>query len=159
MAITFERKTEEELQKEQRQASLIPKDTIMDFLIVPEVTWGENTYKTEERISSTNKPQFLLVVQLLDRDGNIKTTITDYITMGNNFATFKINRLAGLAGLTGDKISANDLINLMGRCKVGIQKGGAKEDGGFYPDKNTIVEYLSDNLSISNPEIDDEIPL
>lgn len=159
MAITFERKTEEELQKEQKESRLIPKDTIMDFVIIDEVTFGSKTYKTEERFSSDGKPQLLLIVQLIDSNGDVKTTIRDYITIGSFYANFKLNRLASLAGIKNGELTADSLINLMGKCKVGISKSNDPQ----YPDKNSIAEYLSGatskEINSAKEELDDDIPL
>lgn len=88
-------------------------------------------------------------------------TIIDYL-LATEQMMFKLKHFCETIGIA-DKyekggFEPSDCINRSGKVKIGIQKGAAKDDGsGFYPDKNTVKDYVKSD-EISSPKAKSDEP-
>lgn len=145
MSLTYEPKTEEQLERE-----MLFEEGEYDF----EIT------KAEERLSKSGNPMLELKLNVFDENGN-KRIISDYLLTSSAWMEFKLRHAAFACGLgeqyeTGS-LGEHDFNGRSGKCKIGIQKAS-----GDYPAKNVVQDYIvSENaapLNGSEPFIDDEIP-
>lgn len=152
MAIQLSNKTDAELEKEVREANLIPKNTICDFEVLDSVTWGAKTIETKDDKSKAGNDMIVLVLKVFY--GERFTTIVDYLTGGNERMEFKLRHAINSCGISvKGAVSAKDFIGKAGKCKIGIQK----DKTGEYPDKNTIADYVEKSVATTE-ELIDEIP-
>ncbi len=47
-------------------------------------------------------------------------------------------------------------MNGSGKVKLGVQKGGKKDTGGFYDDRNCVLDYIDPRAGLE--VLDDELP-
>lgn len=146
-------KTEEQFAAEEQERlekyKPWPKGTICDYEIID----------AKDGISSKGNEMIVAEVRVFNSEGKAKE-ITDYIGEWNEFKLKRINPERYEAG----QVDAMDLIGKTGKCKLGIQIGGLKDDGTRYSDKNTIQEFLKadeqlqTSIKASSKELNDEIP-
>lgn len=147
MAITLSNKTDAELEKEMSEAGLIPKDTIVNFEVLGEVTFGTKTIRTEDTKSKAQNDMIVLVLKVFYNEK--ERVIIDYLT---DKMEFKLRHAIKSCGVEVDtSISAKDFIGKSGKAKIGIQKSKDAQ----YPDRNIIADYVSHGVEV---ELDDEIP-
>ena len=145
MAIELSNKTYEELEKEAKEANLIPKNTICDFEIVKGVAMGSKVFLTEDRVSSSNNDMIQVILCVFY---NNKTyTIIDYLMGGK--MEFKLRQAMRVCGV--DNPTASAFIGKAGKVKIGIQV----DKSGKYPDKNNVLEYITAEVV---EKLDDSIP-
>lgn len=119
------------------------------FEIVEEVTFGENTLRTEDTISKVKEngkggnEMIQLVVRVYNDNGN-STHVIDFLLEA---FSKKLKNAAYACGL-GDKyegglLQASDFIGKQGNLYMTIQKGKPKDDGSGdrYPDRNSVADY------------------
>lgn len=121
-----------------------PKGTICDYEIL----------HADEKESKAGNPMIVADVRVFNAEGKSKD-LTDYIGEWNEFKLKRINPERYEAG----QVDAIDLIGKTGKCKLGIQVGGLKDDGTRYADKNTIQEFLKHDGPVqkSIKALDDEL--
>lgn len=152
MAIQLSNKSDEQLEKDVREANLIPKNTICDFEVLDEVTWGTRTIRTEDSESKAGNNMIVLVLKIFYQESSI--TIIDYLTSGNERMEFKLRHAINSCSVPAQgSVSAKDFIGKSGKCKIGIQK----DKTGEYPDKNSIQDYVT-KATPTTEELDDSIP-
>lgn len=152
----FEPKTEEQIIKE----SLL-EPGIYDI----EVRQGL------DETSKAGNDMIHLKLTVFDAEGN-GVYIDDYLLEN---MPLKLRRAAHSLGLGEEyesgTLSGYDFQGKAGKAKIGIQKGKQKDDGSFYSDKNSVLDYIIDQTTprvtataksaSSEPKevlIDDEIP-
>ncbi len=149
MAITLSNKTDEELKKEMSEKGLIPKNTICDFDVLDEVSFGQKTYRTQDAKSKAGNDMIVLVLRVYYGDDENGKVIVDYLT---GAMEFKLRHAISSCGLVAKgTISAKDFVGKSGKAKIGIQK--SKDDQ--YSDKNIIADYIAKGVEV---ELDDSIP-
>lgn len=152
MAIQLSNKSDEQLEKEIREANLIPKNAICDFEVLEEVTWGAKTITTKDDKSKAGNDMIVLVLKIYFGERFI--TLIDYLTAGNERMEFKLRHAVNSCGvISKGAISAKDFIGKSGKCKIGIQK----DKDGAYPDKNIVQDYVPKSTVVS-AELEDSIP-
>lgn len=127
--MNFHPYTEEELSS----SRLFPKG-VYDFHVM----------KAEEQISKNGNPMIRLELQLINEKGETQTCF-DYLLEA---MAYKLRHFCAATALIGkyDKgqLEAQDCVGKKGKAEVGIQEGKQKPDGGYYADKNNIVDYIFD---------------
>lgn len=124
--------------------------------------------ESEDTVSKAGNEMIKLRLKLWDNEGN-ERTVYDYLTEA---MLYKLKHFCDIVGLV-DKyeagtLHADDCMYKMGRVSIDIQKGNANPNGGMYPDKNVVKDYVvapasSVNVPLTpankvDPELDDEIP-
>lgn len=148
-------------EKERKEKFLWPAKTVCSYEIEGAI----------EKTSKNGNEMIQLSVKVY-RDDGAEQVIHDYI---GDWNVFKLKHICEQNGLA-DKYAAGeihdlDMFHKTGRCVLNVQKGGPKDDGSFYADKNGIQDYLvtGDSAVDSSAkktakaqkearELDDEIP-
>lgn len=97
-------------------------------------------YQVKEAVAATSKAGNDMIKAHIDvyNDKGEAKGITMYFGDWNDYHFSRINRDRYEAG----QVDAEDLLGRTGKCVLGIEKGGLKDDGTRYADKNTIKEFL-----------------
>jgi hypothetical protein len=141
-------KTEEQFAAEEaerlEQYKPWPAGTICDYEVLTAV----------ETESKSGKPMIKAEVRLFNSEGKTKD-ITEYLGSWNEY---KLSRIAPDRYEAG-QVDDYDLVGRTGKCKLGIQIGGFKDDGTRYADKNEVREYLKPAQPVqkSIKALDDEL--
>jgi hypothetical protein len=121
--------------------------------IIAENLWPEGEYdfeivKAEEKISKTKpdgsggNPMIQLTVKIFSPEGKFRL-VDDFLM---EKMAFKLRHCADACRLLDKynigELRDTDFVGKAGRCEVVIQEGQKKPDGGKYPDKNTIKDYI-----------------
>jgi len=142
-------------------SNLLP-DGVYDFCIK----------HAEDAISKSGNEMIKATISLYDSHGR-EHTLTDYLLEA---MPRKLKHFSYAVGLQKEyeqgSLNANDCINKTGRLELSIEIGGRNPSGGFYPNKNSIVDYMLDNEPVEvvstiktsstnkkdHPILDDDVP-
>ena len=143
----FVSKSDEEIQEIQNR-DLLPKGTYA--FIVKEIKEGQ---------SKKGDPMLTVRLSVIDNENRARN-IFDYLVCTEKMM-FKFKHFCEALGLEEDyknnKLDTLKCIDRSGLCKVDIQKGGMKEDGsGFYPDKNSVQDYIKESIAKPSTEVKSE---
>jgi hypothetical protein len=111
----------------------------------------------EQKISNSGNP--MLKIHLGVMHEGEERNIIDYLVATDQMM-FKIKHFCEAIGVedlyNSGTISPDACLKRSGKAKIGIQKGGPKENGGFYPDKNSVKDYIKCEVSqIKKPDQDE----
>lgn len=119
----------------------------------------------EQRHSKSGNPMLQVRIGVL-ANADDERNIFDYL-LATEQMMFKLKHFCESIGLEEKYAKGNfspaDCINRSGRVRIGVQKGGAKEDGsGFYPDKNSVKDYVKLDEKVAeiakvDPDFNDDI--
>lgn len=137
--------TEDEL----NQSFQLLKDGEYDFTV----------FHAEEKISNQGKEYIFLKLQVWDDAGMERLIFT-------NLALMKLlKHFCDVTGLGPNyqhgEVHASDCLNKSGRCLIVTEQGKAKPEGGYYPDRNVVKDYiykLPSTPSVSTNFKDSELP-
>lgn len=111
----------------------------------------------EDKISEKGNEYIFMKLQVWDKEGRERLIFT-------NLAFIKLlKHFCDVTGLedkykTGE-INAEDCLYKTGKVLIGFKPGEKKPEGGYYPDKNIVEDYIK-NLTSSSEEklLSDDIP-
>lgn len=113
-------------------------------------------YEIKEAVEATSKAGRDMIkshIDVYNDKGDVKGIIT-YFGDWNDYHFSRINRERYEAG----QVDPEDLLGRTGKCVLGIEKGGLKDDGTKYPDKNNIREFLKLDSEVKKAKpVDDEL--
>lgn len=143
----FVPKTEEEV------SNFTVPEGVYDFEIV-------NAIDTVSK--SSGNDMIKLMINFYDNEGKLKS-IDDYLLES---MAYKLRHAAEACGLLkkyeSGELEAEDFVGKTGKFKLVISKGRPKPDGGVYPDKNDVKDYIIDGKATkpvkAKPAVDDGIP-
>lgn len=133
---------------------------IYDFVVI----------KSQRKTSRANNPMAELQLKVWDKQG-VTHTIFDYLIFSN--IPMNIKKVKHFCFSTGLKEEYENrkvpeiLEGLSGKAEIGIRLEEPKPEGGFYPRKNIVVDYVekNDKVGTANNEqsdkkefLDDDIP-
>ena len=126
----FNPKSEEEL-----QAMTLIDPGVYNFEVVA----------AKDRTSKSGNEMIELQLKLWDMQGHEKI-VYDYLLEA---MSFKLRHFAECTGLL-DKYQAGELQALdcsgrQGKVEIVVQQGQKKPEGGYYPDKNSVKDYVKPN--------------
>jgi hypothetical protein len=151
MSYNFTPMTEEELNK-----SFLLSDGIYDFIVK----------KSERKTSEAGNPMAELLLGLYDSEGNIRY-VKDYLVFSTvNLCVRKIKHFCESVGITEDYEKGSvreELVDLSGKLKLGIQGEKPNPNGGNYPAKNIVIDYVKADKVVEKPtekkdDFNDDIP-
>jgi hypothetical protein len=151
MSYNFTPMTEEELNK-----SFLLSDGIYDFIVK----------KSERKTSEAGNPMAELLLGLYDSEGNIRY-VKDYLVFSTvNLCVRKIKHFCESVGITEDYEKGSvreELVDLYGKLKLGIQGEKPNPNGGNYPAKNIVIDYVKADKVVEKPtenkdDFNDDIP-
>ncbi len=118
-----------------------------------------------DTVSKSGNDMIKLQLKVWDKSG-AERIIFDYLL---DAMAFKLRHFAESTGLLDKynhgELLAEDCVHRCGKVELAIEKGSPKQDGGMYPDKNTVKDYVvSDETFVKttqskiDPAFDDSIP-
>lgn len=119
-------------------------------------------FEAKDRLSKSNKEMIELKLKI-ENEGR-EHYIFDYLleAMG-----YKLRHFATCSGMldkyeTGE-LKASDCIAKKGYVEIIVQPGNMKPEGGYYPDKNAVKDYVvtgnaASPIAAHAPEFSDDIP-
>jgi hypothetical protein len=123
-------------------------DGVYDFTVV----------HAEEKISQSGNEYIFLKLGIWDDQGRERLIFT-------NLALIKLlKHFCDISGLQDKyqlgEVLALDCLHKMGKVEIGIEKGKPKLEGGMYPDKNIVKDYIKTTKLEIEPVkfIDDSLP-
>lgn len=127
-------------------------------------TYNFEVVKSTRKISKSGNQMAELCINVFCNQGK-QYLIYDYLIFSTIHLNIKkVKHFCDSVGLAeGYKIGKipEDLSRLCGKVQIGIKKNQPNPNGGFYPDKNIVIDYIAsdkknDDLSITIK--DDSIP-
>jgi hypothetical protein len=145
---SFDSKTDEQIADIQNRKLLT--DGIYPFIV--------KTY--EPRISKTGNSMLEIMVGVLDSEGN-ERNIKDFL-LATDTMIFKLKHFCEAIGMhkeyAAGRFDPAKCLGRTGKCVIGLQKGNEKPDGtGYYPDRNSIKDYVKAEMVEDKPPFDDDI--
>lgn len=113
-----------------------------------------------QKVSKSNNPMLEVKMGIVDSNGE-ERNLTDYLMATENMI-FKFKHFCESLGLEKEyesgQLDPAKCIGRTGKCKIGLQKGNLKDDGsGYYPDKNSIQDYIIVQEVKVDPTLNDDI--
>jgi phage-related protein len=134
----FVHKSDEELQK----MNLLPEG-IYDFEVLD----------AKERLSKAGNEMLELKLGVYDLTGS-RRVVFDYLLEA---MAFKLQHFAKATGLISqyesDELCDLHCIGKCGKVELIVQQGGAKDTGGYYPDKNSVKDYIVNGANVSQTSL------
>lgn len=120
--------------------------------LLPEGAYVFTVLAAEYGTSKSGNAMLKLKLTIHEQDGSKRSIFDNLMAMESMI--YKTKHFCDATGLeakyTAGSFTAEDCIGRSGLAKIGIQKGNAKEDGsGFYPDKNTIKDYIKPEMAMA----------
>ncbi len=141
-------KTEEQLQAEakaRREANLWPV--------------GEYNFEVayaEDSESKKGNPMIVLTLNVFNEE-NKSQVVKDYLLESMDYKVrHACVAMDILEKYESGEFEAFDFMNGSGKVKLGVQKGGKKDTGGFYDDRNCVLDYIDPRAGLE--VLDDELP-
>jgi hypothetical protein len=134
------------------------EEELNEIKLVPEGKYSFEVLNAEPMISKGGNEMIKLTLGIWDKEGQIHT-IFDYLLEA---MAYKLKHFCDAIGLS-DKykegsIEPFDLIAKLGTLNLIIQKGKDNPNGGKYPDKNSVRDYIIDSVSIKEDTLNDDLP-
>ena len=142
---SFQPKTDDEIAAIQNQGLL--EEGIYPFIV----------RNVEQVVSHAGNPMLKISLGILESKGSTRN-ITDYL-LATDRMIFKLKHFCDAIGFEGEyakgSFDPSLCLNRTGSARIGVQKGNQNEDGsGYYPDKNTIKDYIKCEKPLEKVAID-----
>ncbi len=119
-------------------------DEELDALL-PDGEYDFEVIKSERRTSAKGNPMAVLQVNIFDKNGTANS-VTDFLIFSHvKFNIRKIKHFCSATDILADYEKGSlpeDFAGLSGKCVIRTQEEMPKENGGFYPRKNVIEDYV-----------------
>lgn len=136
------------------------EDELNSFKLLDNGEYDFTVIHAENKVSRAGNEYIFLKLQVWDKDGKERLIFT-------NLALIKL--LKHFCDVTGlqykynlGEIYAEDCLNKIGLCQIGYEQGSQKPEGGYYPDKNVVIDYIvktqKKNIANKDDFHDDDIP-
>lgn len=118
--------------------------------------------KSTRKSSKSGNPMAELMLTIWDKEGK-SHNLYDYLVFSNIALNVKkIKHFCDATGLTKEYERGTlpeNLTRLGGKVEIGIKDEQPNPNGGFYPKKNIVVDYMASTKLVSNKShIDDDVP-
>jgi len=127
--------------------------------IVPRGVYAFEVLKSERMTSQKGNPMCKLLLKYFDVNGRARL-IYDYLVFSDaNLNIRKIKHFCHSVGLVEEYKKGElpeDLTNKYGEFEIGIQDEQPNDKGGFYPKKNTVVDYVKPSKKEETKNEEDE---
>ncbi len=134
------------------------EEEINTFKLVPEGVYDFEIISAFDTSSKAGNDMIKLMIHFYDNEGNLKS-IDDYLLEA---IAYKLRHAAETCGLLkkyeSGELEADDFVGKTGKFKIVVSKGSAKPDGGNYPDKNNVKDYIVATKGAAPTAVDDGIP-
>lgn len=121
---------------------------------------------SQRKISRAGNPMCQLQLQIWDREG-CSRLINDYLVFSSVPLNIKkVSHFCKSVGLDEQYDKGNiqeDLSGLNGKCVIGIDEEEPNPNGGFYPKKNSVRDYLKcikkeEKQAVIDEKFNDDVP-
>ncbi len=103
--------------------------------------------EAEERLSSKGNEMIVVKLDIYD-DSGFRRSLKDYLLEA---MAFKLRHFCESAGLldkyNSGELTTNELVGVSGKVDIAYQAGDQKPEGGYYPDKNVVADYIVPDAS------------
>lgn len=124
--------------------------------------------KSTSKVSKSNNPMAELVLTVWDKSGR-PHMVFDYLVFSQVALNIrKVKHFCDTVGLIEEYKNGQlreELASLCGKVEIGRQEKQPKQGGGFYPEKNVVVDYVTSDKDSSKVDHvkeegfhDDELP-
>ena len=138
--MNYQPKNEQQL-REEREA----KRQLLDV----KATYEFDVVNATETTSKSSGKDMLVLTLDVHHEGGTKR-FTDYIVCDQDDKLFSFCKsIRCLEAYHHGTFGPDDCAGTNGQCKLGIEKGSAAPDGGFYPDKNKVRQYVDGDAEIA----------
>lgn len=150
MSFTFQPMTEEQIKL---------------FSLMDAGTYDFEVLKATETSSKAGNQMIKLDIKVWDRNGK-EHYIFDYLVSTPNMM-YKIKHFCEAIGMQREyldgKFEPQQCEKRVGKAEIYVKKGDPKQEGGSYPDKNAIKDYIPKSINQINNEpkkefVDDDLP-
>lgn len=135
MSYHFTPLTDQEIEE---QTSMLVEEGVYEFEVI----------KSERKNSKAGNPMAALTLKIWDKSGKT-SNVFDFLVFSSVALNIKkIKRFCDSVGLTEAYLTGqipDELEHLCGKVQLGIENEMPKPNGGFYPKKNIVVEYVATN--------------
>jgi hypothetical protein len=137
--------------------------------LIPDGTYPFEVIKAVAKQSKAGNDMIVVTLKIFEGDTH-GSLLDDYLMESIAFKLFHFCAYSGLtAQYESGTLTAENCVGRTGYAKIGVQKGKAKDDGGFWPDRNTVKDYIRQemkkagvvNVTPSKPAskpADDDVP-
>jgi len=139
--------------------------------LLKEGNYSFEVIKSTRKVSKSGNPMAELQILLWDNEGK-QHTVFDYLVFSHvNLNIKKVKHFCDATGLKEEYKKGQlpeNLERLAGNAIIGIRDEQPKPNGGFYPRKNYVIDYIESNPVTSMPssspefkpeeELNDDIP-
>jgi hypothetical protein len=136
---------------EQINSSNIIDAGIYDFEVI----------KSVRKASKAGNPMAELTINVWDNQGK-QHSIFDYLVFSNIALNIKkIKHFCDATGLSKQYERGSlpeQLVRLCGKVEIGIKDEQPNPNGGTYPKKNVVVDYVMTNKGATKANLDDDVP-
>jgi len=134
----------------------IPDDEVGggDFPLIQPGNYDFEVEAAVPKTAQSGNEMIALTLKVWDHDG-IERKVWDYLvdTEKAEWKTRHFCRSTQNEDMYEEgNIDANALVGAAGKCSIKIQKGKANPAGGYYPDKNTVGDYLYEEITKPSPQ-------
>lgn len=126
-------------------------------MLMPEGVYKFKIKDATQEVSKVGNSQIKVTLGVLDQQGD-ERTITDYL-VGTEKMIPKLKSFCECIGLISEyekgSLEVSSMWDKTGHAKIGVSKGGMRDDGGYFNDKNNVKSYIKpDKVQASTPATD-----
>jgi hypothetical protein len=107
--------------------------------------------EAQDQVAKSGNEMIKLKLKIWDNAGR-ERLIFDYVLEA---MAFKLRHFCDATGLTekyeSGELRASDCPGKAGKLELALEQGKQKPEGGYYPDKNTVKDYIKPEGAVSKP--------
>ena len=133
---------------------------IQSMGLIEEGSYPFEVIESQDRLSKSGNEMIELKLKIWDSLGRERQCF-DYLLEA---MAFKLRHFCEAVGLLdkyeAGNLQAGDCIGRSGTLELTIQAGKQKPEGGYYPDKNSVKDYIKKESSTTTDDtmLNDEVP-
>lgn len=136
--------------------------------ILPDGEYNFEVISSKRKSSAKGNPMAVLDLRVWDNKGQTHLIFDMLIFMNVNMCIRKISRFCKATGIYEDYKKGSlpeDFSYLSGKALIGTQEEMPNPNGGFYPKKNVVLDYIpqaegtvKEKTAIPKDDFDDDVP-
>ena len=138
----------------------LTEEELNAFDTIEEGIYDFEVIKAERQTSKSGNPMAKLHLSVWDAHGKI-AYVFDYLVFSSmKFCTRKVKHFCDAVGIADDYAKGNireELEGLSGKVHLGIQPSLPNPTGGYYPEKNVVIDYVTKDNAEKIGEVKAEV--
>ncbi len=124
--------------------------------LIKDGVYNFDVLEASDETSKSGNDMIKIKLGLWDERG-VMRVIYDYLleAMPHKLIHF-CESTVGIDKYKSGELTAEDCVNKSGKVHITIEKGKEKPEGGLYPDRNSVKDYVKEDKT--NDHLNDEIP-